>query len=177
MRQLLILRHAKSSWDDPNQPDHSRPLNERGRQAAELVKTTMRNFGLIPELVLVSSSRRTLQTLQALQPFVPAPKIEPLDALYLATSEDMLTVLQQIPEAVRSVLLIGHNPGLHDLAAYLGAPADEPGGVSQINRLREAFPTGALAELSFDCPWMEVGRGSGTLRRFITPRDRPESAN
>jgi phosphohistidine phosphatase len=68
MRQLLLLRHAKSSWDDASLSDHSRPLNARGRMAAAAMAEQMRELGLVPDVVLVSSSRRTLQTLEALQP-------------------------------------------------------------------------------------------------------------
>jgi phosphohistidine phosphatase len=168
MRQLLILRHAKSSWDDPSQPDHARPLNERGRQAVALMQKAMQRMRLVPELILVSSSRRTLQTLQALQPFVPPPKIEPLDALYLASSDDLIAVLRQVAVTTESVLLIGHNPGLHDLAGRLDETTSP---VAPLARLREAFPTGALAEFAIANAWSDLGYGSGILRRFITPRD------
>ncbi len=90
MRQLLLLRHAKSSWDEPHLSDHARPLNVRGRQAAAAMAREMRRLGLLPDLVLVSSARRTLQTLAALEPWENPPRIEPLDALYLAPAADLL---------------------------------------------------------------------------------------
>ncbi|WP_048863045.1 SixA phosphatase family protein, partial [Acidisphaera rubrifaciens] len=128
MRQLMLLRHAKSSWDDPKLSDHARSLNTRGRQAAAGMGRMMRDLGLVPDLILVSSARRTLQTLEALEPWDETPLIEPMDALYLATAPQLCAVLNTVSETVRSVLLIGHNPGLHDLALMLtaGAPADTP---------------------------------------------------
>jgi phosphohistidine phosphatase len=135
------------------------------------MQQAMQRLRLVPNLVLVSSSRRTLQTLQALQPFIPPPKIEPLDALYLASSDDLMAVLRQVAEATESVLLIGHNPGLHDLTGRLVAADETTSPVAPLARLREAFPTGALAELSIASAWSDLGPGSGVLRRFITPRD------
>ncbi len=140
-----------------------------------MMQQTMQELGLVPDLVLVSSSRRTLQTLQALQPLVPTPKIEPLDALYLASADDLLGVLRQVPLDIACVLLIGHNPGLHDLARELAA-SDAKGSGSDLARLREAFPTGALADFAIAGPWAELGAGGGRLRRFITPRDLTERA-
>src|SRR5579875_859222 len=120
MRQLLLLRHAKSSWDEPHLSDHARPLNVRGRQAASAVAGEMRRLGLAPHLVLVSSSRRTLQTLAALEPWGdPPPRVLPLDTLYLAPAADILDALRKVPETARTVLVVGHNPGLHDLALLL----------------------------------------------------------
>lgn len=174
MRQLMLLRHAKSSWDDPKLSDHARTLNARGRQAAAGMGRVMRDLGLIPDLILVSSARRTLQTLEALEPWDETPLIEPMDALYLATAPQLCAVLNTVSETVRSVLLIGHNPGLHDLALMLtaGAPADTP----HMRRLTEGYPTGALAEYSVAGPWWSLGRGGARLQRFIVPRDLPELA-
>src|ERR1700712_2900532 len=84
MRQLLILRHAKSSWDDPQLSDHARPLNARGRKSASAMRDAMRELGLGPDIVLVSSARRTLQPLEAWEPWNGKPWVEPMDQLYLA---------------------------------------------------------------------------------------------
>ena len=121
MRQLLLLRHAKSSWDDPALSDHARPLSARGRRAAAAMAVAMRELGLQPDLVLVSSARRTLQTLEALTPFDDNALIEPMDSLYLAPVSLLMEGLRKVPETVRSALVIGHNPGLHELASW-GAP-------------------------------------------------------
>ena len=169
MRQLLLLRHAKSSWDDPRLPDHARPLNARGRQAAAAIRDAMRRLDLLPELVLVSSARRALQTLEALQPWDKPPRIEPQDALYLAAPDALLGVLQAQDDAVGRVLLIGHNPGLHELSLQLAGDTPER------SQLAPEYPTGALAEFQVPGPWRTLQSGS-RLVRFITPRDLPQIA-
>jgi len=173
MRQLLLLRHAKSSWDDPKLPDHLRPLNARGKRAAKAIRATLGKLGLAPDLVLVSSARRALQTLEAIEPFDETPLIEPMDALYLATGPQLLRVLNDTAETVRSVMLIGHNPGLHDLARLLigehAADADDDNPL--IRRIVEAFPTGALAEFAVASPWSGLQPGGGRLLHFVAPRD------
>src|ERR1700760_4632540 len=113
MHQLLLLRHAKSSWDDTKLADRNRPLNKRGRQAAEAMRRAMLDLGLTPDVVLVSPSRRTLETLAALEPWDETPLVEPIEALYPATAQQLLTTLRSMNETVRSVMLIGHNPGMH----------------------------------------------------------------
>ena len=173
MRQLLLLRHAKSSWDDPHLSDHARPLNLRGRQAALRMAQAMRDFGLLPDVVLVSSARRTLQTMEALEPWDETPLIEPLDALYLAPARDMLDVLNDVASTARCVLLLGHNPGLHDLAMMLAgahAATTDP----QVRRLAEGYPSGALAEFAVATPWSELRESAARLIRFVVPNDLTE---
>ena len=170
VRQLLLLRHAKSSWDDPHLSDHSRPLNARGRDAAAAMRDAVRALDLCPDVVLVSSARRTLQTLEALLPFPETPIIEPMDALYLATAPQMLAVLNNVAETVRSVLLVGHNPGMHDLAQMLTGSARDP---SDAKHLAARYPTGALAEFTVPGPWRTLGPGRARLVRFLRPRDLP----
>jgi phosphohistidine phosphatase len=164
-RQLLLMRHAKSSWDDPRLSDHARPLNPRGRAAAAAMRRMMQAAGLAPDMVLVSSARRTLQTLEALEPWDETPLVEPMDALYLADPAQMLQVLHGVAETVRSVLLLGHNPGLHDLALMLA------GGGAERPRLEQGFPSGALAEFSVPGSWAALGEGGARLVRFVTPRE------
>ena len=171
MRQLLLLRHAKSAWDDPGLDDHARPLNPRGRVAAAGLRGVMETVGLRPDLVLVSSARRTLQTLEALQPWPgpDAPLVRPLDALYLATAEQLFDAVRGVPPTARCVLVIGHNPGMHEFAVSLGgsgSPATE-----DQRRLREGFPTGALAEFWIAAEWVALAAGDGHLHRFVDPRD------
>jgi phosphohistidine phosphatase len=176
MRQLLLLRHAKSSWDDPRLADHARPLNARGRRAAAAMAGAMRELGLAPEVVLVSSARRTLQTLEALAPLPDSPIVEPMDSLYLAPWEKLLDAVHGVPETARSVLLIGHNPGLHELALALAGAAGMASRDGAARRLAEAYPTGALAEFSVATPWRLLEAGGGRLVRFLTPGDLPEMA-
>jgi phosphohistidine phosphatase len=176
MRQLLLLRHAKSSWDDPSLPDHARPLNARGRRAAQAMAAAMRELGLSPDVVLVSSARRTLQTLEAISPFADSPLIEPMDEIYLAPWRRLLDVLRRTPETVRSVLLLGHNPGLQDLALALAGPAGMATCPPEGRRMAESFPTCALAEFAIASPWHELAEGGGRLIRFLIPADLPEMA-
>ncbi len=171
MRQLLLLRHAKSAWDDPELPDHARPLNNRGRLAARLMAAEMLRLGLTPDVVLVSSARRTLQTLEALKPLDGSPIVTVSDELYLAPWQGLITILNKVPETVRSVLVIGHNPGLHELALNLltpGTPASP-----MLFRLQDGYPTGALSEFTIAKPWHDLTDGGGRLMSFIAPRDLP----
>jgi phosphohistidine phosphatase len=167
MRQLLLLRHAKSSWDDAAVPDRDRPLNARGRRCAAVMRQAMHDLGLVPDVVLVSTSRRTLETLEALEPWDATPLIAPLDSLYLADPMQLLAALHGVAETVRSVLLIGHNPGLHDLALSLSGPRS--GSVAE-RALAEGFPTGALAEFVVAGSWWDLREGGAKLVRFLTPR-------
>ena len=173
MRQLLLLRHAKSSWDEPHLSDHARPLNVRGRQAAAAMAREMRRLGLLPDLVLVSSARRTLQTLAALEPWDTPPRVVPLDALYLAPASDLLDALRQATPTAVCVLLVGHNPGLHDLAMLLAgahaAVTDE-----QVQRLANGYPSGALSQFSIAVPWDMVGEVGARLTRLLLPEDLSE---
>ncbi len=176
MRQLLLLRHAKSSWDDPQLPDHARPLNARGRQAAVAMGRAIRELALAPDVVLVSSARRTLQTLEAIGPWDETPLIEPMDALYLATAPGLLTVLNGVAQTARSVLLIGHNPGLHELALLLAGEAALAAGSPGARRLAQGYPTAALAEFMVPGPWEKLEGGAARLLRFLAPSDLPEMA-
>jgi len=159
LRQLLLLRHAKSAWDDPGLSDHSRPLNARGRAAAGAMRQAMLGLALSPDVVLVSSARRTLQTLEALEPWEETPLIEPMDALYLATAPELLKILNGVAETARSVMVIGHNPGLHELAAVCAGRSH--GGAYE--RLMNAFPTTAAAVFRKDAD------GGWTLEDMLVP--------
>jgi phosphohistidine phosphatase len=138
------------------------------------MRQAMRNLGLAPDLVLVSPAKRTLETLEALEPWDDTPLIEPLDALYLADEKHLLAALREVAETVRSVLLIGHNPGMHDLALALarGWPAGEA-----MRGLAKGYPTGTLAEFTLAGPWREIDAGAGRLVRFVTPKSLEEAAN
>ena len=140
--------------------------------SAEALRTVIRAMSLTPELVLVSSSRRTLQTLEALGPWDHAPTVRPLDALYLASAPDVIELIAAVDEAVRCVLVVGHNPGLHDAALRLA----RPGAVldQETTQLQANFPTGALAV--FKCASWAGLDGGATLERFVVPRDLPATA-
>jgi phosphohistidine phosphatase len=177
MRQLLLLRHAKSAWDDAALGDHARPLNDSGRAAATAMRRAMLDLHLAPDVVFVSSARRTLQTLEALEPWEENPLIEPMDKLYLATAQQILAVLHTTSETVRSVMVIGHNPGLHDLALTLTGAQGMSSNRHMTRQLAEGFPAGALAEFTVAPRWCDLGEGGGRLVRFLCPKDLPEMAN
>lgn len=137
------------------------------------MRRVMRELGLAPDVVLVSTARRTMQTMEALEPWDDTPIVEPTDALYLATAPQILAVLRNVPQTARGVLVIGHNPGLHDLAVMLAGQPPRKTRNSAIERLVAAYPTCALAEFSVPGQWSHLGAGGGLLVRFITPRDFP----
>ncbi len=176
MRQLLLLRHAKSSWDERELPDHERPLNPRGRRAASAMRDAMERLGLAPDLVLVSSSVRTLQTLEALEPWSDTPLVDRMESLYNAPASTLLDTLRDVKETVRSVLVVAHNPGIHELAMTLiGAHAMRAAG-ADLRRLADGYPSGALTEFTVPGPWHTITEGSARLVRFLCPRDLPGDA-
>ena len=170
MHQLLFLRHAKSSWDDPKLADRDRPLSKRGRRAAAAMRKAMLDLGLTPNVVLVSPSRRTLETLAALEPWDDTPLVEPVEALYLATAPQLLAILRGVNETVRSLMLIGHNPGMHELAVLLASTSVAS---DATRRMTTALPTAALAEFSVATQWQQLDAAGTRLVRFLTPRDLP----
>jgi phosphohistidine phosphatase len=175
MHQLILLRHAKAARASSGISDHDRPLTLEGRKAATAMGETMRNIGLAPDVVLVSSALRTQETLDALEPWEDRPNIETLPNLYMATQPQIRDFLRALPETVRSVLVIGHNPGLHELAQSLagqslsGPAAAKP----ELARLAENYPTASLAEFLVATPWHKLGAPGATFTRFIRPSDLP----
>lgn len=167
MRQLLLLRHAKASALEAGRADRDRPLSPIGLRSAAAMRQTMRELGLTPDLVLVSPARRTMETLEALEPWDDNPLVEPLDPLYLATQAQLLAVLNGVAETVRSVLLIGHNPGLHELAVRLAAKTAPP--LEAARKLAHGFPAAALAEFTIAGPWWQLDARGTRLMRFIAP--------
>ncbi|MBB3542777.1 MULTISPECIES: histidine phosphatase family protein [unclassified Rhizobium] len=166
-RRLLLLRHAKSAWPE-NVPDHDRPLAGRGEKAAPLMGRYLAREKLIPDLVLVSSARRTQETWGLLAKKLPSA-IAKRDAedLYEASAAKIAAVVQTIDPKVRTLMLIGHNPGFQDLADGLIGEGD----ADACARIREKFPTAALAVIEFDADrWKDLKPRSGMLERFITPR-------
>lgn len=169
MRTLYLLRHAKSSWDEPGLDDFERPLNARGREAGARMAAHLEAQGWRPELILCSAARRTRETLDFLLGALsgrPTVIIEP--GLYLADRTSLLKRLQQVENEVPSVMFIGHNPGMERLAAdlcFAGDPDD-------LAALKRKFPTCGLAVINFALRgWAEVKTGSGRLMNFVTPRD------
>ena len=167
MKTLLLLRHAKSGWNDTGQGDHDRTLSARGRRAAELVSHYLVQRGDPPSLVLCSTARRALETLEPLRHRLGVP-FEVDRALYLAEPAAILARVAQVDDAVDTVLVIGHNPGLHECALSLAAGGD----ATLRARLREGLPTAALAILELDVArWDEIRPRCGALVELRVPKD------
>ena len=164
-RTLILLRHAKSAWDDPDLDDHDRPLADRGRRDAAEVGRLMAERRIRPELVLCSTSVRTRQTWKGPNGRAPgrtAVRFE--ERVYEASSYDLLRLVHAVPEPVRSLLLIGHGPGLPDLADRLSVDSTaEPA-----RRMRLKFPTSGLAVFAVTSPWAQLRDAS--LLDFVVPR-------
>jgi phosphohistidine phosphatase len=165
-RRLYLLRHAKSSWKEPGLADHDRPLARRGRRAAKAIGRHLREQGVEPELVLCSTARRAGQTLEGIEPGLGRGAVRVERKLYCARPADLLAGLHEIAPRVRSVMVIGHNPGIEELALLLARHG------SKVRELEAKFPTGALATLAFRGPgWAALDRGTAELIEFIRPRD------
>ena len=165
MKRLLLIRHAKSSWDDPALADHERPLAPRGRKAAERIAEHLAGSDAKVDLVLCSSARRTRETLELLAPVFGRAEVRVEDRLYGASAGDLTDRLRAVPEAVGSLALIGHNPGIQDLTVELARNGPDVG------RALKKFPTAAVALLEFDTPWSELADGTARLVAFTVPKD------
>ena len=168
VKTVLLLRHAKSSWDHPTLTDRLRPLSPRGRKAAPRVGSYMARNGLIPNRVLCSPARRAVETWEMVSEQIDDPvEVEVRDDLYHASPGGLLAILQDLPDTEDSVLLVGHNPTFEELALELaGAGQAEP--LMEVGR---KYPTGALAIIEFSVDnWSHVREGTGYLRAFIRPR-------
>jgi phosphohistidine phosphatase len=164
MHQLHLLRHAKSSWDD-EAVDHKRPLTRRGREAARLIGETLPAAIGALDLVLCSTALRARETAElALAAYKPRPKILYEDGLYLATPEVLIRRLRQLDEACGAVMIVGHNPGLHELATALGDPASS--GFS--NLANGKFPTGVRARFAIGTGWADIDNARHRLIDYVT---------
>ncbi|OAP39179.1 phosphoglycerate mutase [Sinorhizobium glycinis] len=165
VRRLMLLRHAKSAWPE-GVADHRRPLAERGRKAAPTIGAYMAAHGLLPDLALVSTARRAQETWELVAGALPR-RIDVRDAvgIYEVSATAILGVIRGVEASARSLLLVGHNPGMAELALLLAGEGDA------LPRLRDKFPTAGLAVIEFDAgQWSEIEPGRGRLVRFVTPR-------
>ncbi len=173
-KQLFVLRHAKSSWDDPGLDDRERPLAPRGRRAVKLLAEYLQRHQIEPALVLCSPARRTVETYDGV---APGGELHLEPELYEASGDDVLARLRRVPESTPSVMVIGHNPALQVLILRLtGAdgqskPRGDGAAQAKLDELQRKFPTGALATLTFDGPWSDLAPGSAELLDLVRPRD------
>jgi phosphohistidine phosphatase len=165
-KHLFVLRHAKSSWDDPGLDDHSRPLAPRGQRAVAVLADHLKSHDIHPEQVLCSTARRTRETMQGIG--VGGEQLVEHE-LYGASSQELLARLTQVPDEIQSVMIIGHNPAMQTLVLRLTSPALSEDG-SALADVQAKFPTGALATLTFEGSWSRLTSGSARLEAFVRPR-------
>jgi phosphohistidine phosphatase len=168
MRRLLLFRHAKAEGTQPGESDRERALTERGRKDAALIGAYMARHALNPGRVAISPSRRTQETWKyAAGAFRPAPAAQTVERLYDATAHAVLDIIKDTPASAHSLLVIGHNPGMHEVALMLTASGD----VDTRERLREKLPTSGLAIIDFAVDdWSKLHPRAGRLERFVTPK-------
>jgi phosphohistidine phosphatase len=171
MRRLLLLRHAKAAQDS-GEGDHARALTERGQKDSAHMGHAMDARGYIPDLVACSDAARTTETWRLLSPeLAKIPKVEFTKALYLASPKNLLAYIAGRPDNVKTLLLIGHNPGIAECAIRLARKPVSKVESQKLADMREKFPTCALAVLDFDVEsWSDAGSG-GILLEFLRPRD------
>ena len=173
MLTLTMLRHAKSSWEEPLD-DFDRPLAPRGEKAAPEIGAALAARGLHPDLILCSGAVRARETLTLVLEKLgrPAPEVIYDDALYMAAPRMLLRRLHGIGSAFqrdtpRHVMLVGHNPGFEELALLLIGS----GSAEDRARLAAKFPTAAAAVITFDVDgWAAIAPGTGRLEHFLTPK-------
>jgi len=163
-RQLVLVRHAKSAWDDPALQDAERPLASRGLKALPKMSAYLEDLRPRPDVVLCSPARRARETLDGIRAAFPRrTTVEIIEEIYLAHADELLECIHRVTDG-RCVLMIGHNPGLTDLVDLL-VTADSPVAMD--------LPTGAIAVLSFDGVWRDLAPSSATLVDLWRPRDQP----
>jgi phosphohistidine phosphatase len=179
MNTLILLRHAKSLRENLEQPDFDRPLTQRGERDAARMGAWLAREGYSPQLVLCSAAARTQATLALIKPMLPrSTKFKILKALYLATPANLLRSLQKTPAEIQQLLIIGHNPGLEELALLLATAAANATTQSELAAMRAKFPTAAAAVLSFaTSTWQDVQASGGQLANFMTPKRLPATAD
>ena len=164
MPALYLLRHAKSDWSDLTLPDEQRPLSDRGRRDANHVAAFLRRTHIEPDLVLCSAARRTRETLDLVRTGLEHSEVQIDSDLYGASATALLDRLHGVPERVSSVMLIGHNPGLQELAIWLTQPN------KRRRSLEAKFPTAALATITLSTNWTQLREARAHLTDYTTPR-------
>lgn len=168
MRTLSVLRHAKSSWDDPVETDFDRPLNGRGRRAAVRMGRYLREQALVFDRVVASPALRVRQTIEGVEEGYGRRLGAVFDKrIYMASFATLLEIVQETADEADHLLLLGHNPGLEDLVLAMARDGDRLRGEVLIK-----YPTAALATLEFKAEhWAEVDEGGAAVVRFVRPRD------
>lgn len=166
--RLMLLRHAKAEKGEPGERDHDRALNERGHKDAARMGAYLAKHSLTPDWVVVSTARRTRETWDGVaQALSGKAAVRFEERLYNAGSDAILALLRETKPAQSTLLVIGHNPGMQDVATLLIASGD----VEARERLNEGLPTSGLTVIDFSSGgWAKLHPHSGRLERFVTPR-------
>lgn len=173
MRQIFLLRHAKSSWDDPTLGDFERNLNNRGRKSARAMAKYLAKAHIRPAMILCSAAERTRATYEIVEPKLKGVPVSFEAELYEAAKGDLLNRLHLLDDHLSSVMLIGHNPGLERLTSFLCNGRGEP---QALSHLAEKFPTGTLAVLETKAArWAALDEGECRLVQFVRPADLDEA--
>jgi phosphohistidine phosphatase len=166
MHTLYLLRHAKSSRADSSLADRERPLAARGRRDSKRIAKHLLENATEPELVLCSTAERARETLELLRPSLAGSAIDLEDELYGASADTLLERLRLVPDEVASVMLIGHNPALQDLALVLAKAGAE------LERMEAKFPTAALATLALtSSAWVQLSPDEAVLADWVVPKE------
>jgi phosphohistidine phosphatase len=166
-RTLVVLRHAKADW--PQVPDHERPLAERGRLDAPAAGRRLTHDGLTPDLALCSTAARTRETWKLVAHELPhRPRTVYEERVYEATLGDLLALVSETPDDIGTLVLIGHNPGMHALADALAGTGDD----DALARMSRGFPTAAFAVVTVPGSWKRAEHGAGHLAGFWAPHER-----
>jgi phosphohistidine phosphatase len=173
MKKLFLLRHAKSSWDDPALGDFDRPLAPRGKRATKRLARHIAAQGYTFDLVLCSAARRAKDTWDRIARDVAGKTpVRHLRELYLTGEDGFVTALRGLDDGIASVVLVAHNPDIADFADRLCRDGDG----DAMRQLRAKYPTGGFAEITLDCEtWSDLGAGSGYLESFVVPRALPDA--
>jgi phosphohistidine phosphatase len=173
VKRLLLLRHAKTVPAGPGIEDHDRELMARGREDAPRLGRYIEKNGYGPDLILASTARRTVETVELVTDEISSPqRIDYLEALYLAEPDVILSIIRLAPDKMKSVMVVGHNPGLEQAATLLAREPVKRKERDRFDRIEEKFPTAALAVLDFEVArWRDIVPGEGALADFVRPRD------
>ncbi|MFD9883510.1 SixA phosphatase family protein [Streptomyces alboflavus] len=166
-RRIVLFRHAKADW--PQVSDHERPLAERGRRDAPVAGRRLAESGIAFDLALCSTAARTRETWKLAVPeLTQRPRTVYEDRVYEASPGELIAVLNETPDDVRDLILIGHNPGVHGLADVLSGEAE---GDAQVRMNRRGFPTSAFAVLTYTGSWKSLEPGTATLVDYWAPSE------
>lgn len=172
MKTIFLLRHAKSDWGNPMLKDHDRALNERGRDAAPKMAAYIKSKKYKPDIVLCSTARRTVETYDLVKEALGDVPVKFEESLYLAEMRNLVERIKWLDDDLKSVLMIGHNPGLEQLANTLTRSPKKEDEEKLHKRMRDKFATASFVVIKMPVEqWREVKSGIGKLKDFMRPKD------